>query len=68
MVEAISLYDKAKTLNNDQLRSLIRSGEFKGQTAGLSKNMLQILLSFALQIRLTQWYGHFKRQPDIAQI
>ena len=41
MVEALSLYNKAKTLNNDQLRNLIRSGEFKGQTAGLSKNMLQ---------------------------
>ena len=41
MVETISLYDKAKTLNNDQLRNLIRSGKFKGQTAGLSKNMLQ---------------------------
>ena len=41
MVDALILYNKAKTLNNDQLRSLIRSGEFKGQTAGLSKNMLQ---------------------------
>ena len=41
MVEALSLYNKAKTLNNDQLRNLIRSGEFKGQTSGLSKNMLQ---------------------------
>ena len=25
-------------------------------------------LSFVLQIRLTQWFGHFKRQPDIVQI
>ena len=41
MVEALTLYNKAKTLNNEQLRKLIRSGEFKGQTAGLSKNMLQ---------------------------
>ena len=32
------------------------------------KNMLQTLLSFALQIHLTQWSGHFKRQPGTAQI
>ena len=36
-----NLYEKAKTFNNDQLRALIRSGEYKGQTAGLSQNMLQ---------------------------
>ena len=35
------LYDKAKTFNNERLRAIIRSGEYKGQTAGLSKNMLQ---------------------------
>ena len=41
MVAAHNLYNKAKTLNNNQLRNLIRSGKFKGQTAGLSKNRLQ---------------------------
>ena len=35
------LYDKAKTFSNERLRAIIRSGEYKGQTAGLSKNMLQ---------------------------
>ena len=41
MGEKNGLYDQAKTLNNDQLRILIREEDYKGQTAGLSKNMLQ---------------------------
>ena len=41
MESLLNLYNTAKTLDNDQLRKLIRSGEYKGQTAGLSKNMLQ---------------------------
>ena len=41
MGNVAGLYDKAKTFNNEQLRAIIRSGEYKGQTAGLSKNMLQ---------------------------
>ena len=35
------LYSKAQKLDNDQLRSIIRSEKFKGQTSGLSKNYLQ---------------------------
>ena len=41
MEQLLNLYNKAKRLNNNQLRELIRSGDYKGQTAGLSKNMLQ---------------------------
>ena len=41
MEQLLNLYNKAKRLNNNQLRDLIRSGDYKGQTAGLSKNMLQ---------------------------
>ena len=41
MGNVADLYDKAKTFNNEQLRAIIRSGEYKGQTASLSKNMLQ---------------------------
>ena len=41
MEESLNLYSKAKSLNNHQLREFIRSGNYKGQTAGLSKNMLQ---------------------------
>ena len=41
MEKKSDLYDQAKTLNNDQLRILIREEDYKGQTAGLSKNMLQ---------------------------
>ena len=41
MGQLLNLYNKAKRLNNNQLRELIRSGDYKGQTAGLSKNMLQ---------------------------
>ena len=41
MGQLLNLYNKAKKLNNNQLRDLIRSGNYKGQTAGLSKNMLQ---------------------------
>ena len=41
MEKKSNLYDQAKTLNNDQLRILIREEDYKGQTAGLSKNMLQ---------------------------
>ena len=35
------LYSKAQKLDNDQLRTIIRSEKFKGQTSGLSKNYLQ---------------------------
>ena len=35
------LYSKAQKLDNDQLRSIIRSEKFKGQTSGLSKSYLQ---------------------------
>ena len=41
MEQLLKLYNKAKRLNNNQLRVIIRSGDYKGQTAGLSKNMLQ---------------------------
>ena len=41
MQEIINIYNKARTFNNDKLRVIIRSGEYKGQTSGLSKNMLQ---------------------------
>ena len=41
MNKAFNLYNKAKTLNNNQLRELIRCCNYKGQTAGLSQNMLQ---------------------------
>ena len=35
------IYLEAKNLNNDQLRKIIRSEKFRGQTSGLSKNYLQ---------------------------
>ena len=35
------LYSEAKNLNNDELRKIIRSEKFRGQTSGLSKNYLQ---------------------------
>ncbi len=41
MEKTFNLYNKAKKLNNNQLRELIRCGDYKGQTAGLSQNMLQ---------------------------
>ena len=41
MQDLTNIYNKAKKYNNSQLRAVIRSGEYKGQTAGLSKNMLQ---------------------------
>ena len=41
MEKISNLYNKARTLSNNQLRAIIRSGEYKGQTAGLSQNMLQ---------------------------
>ena len=41
MQELTNIYNKAKTYSNSRLRAVIRSGEFKGQTAGLSQNMLQ---------------------------
>ena len=39
MQDLTNIYNIAKTYNNSQLRAVIRSGEYKGQTAGLSKNM-----------------------------
>ncbi len=41
MEKTFNLYNKAKKLNNNQLRELIRCGDYKGQTASLSQNMLQ---------------------------
>ena len=41
MQDLTNIYNIAKTYNNSQLRAVIRSGEYKGQTAGLFKNMLQ---------------------------
>ena len=41
MEKKLDLYSIAKVLSNDSLRELIRCGDFKYQTAGLSKNMLQ---------------------------
>ena len=41
MEQLLNSYNKAKTLNNYQLRKSIRYGFYIGQTAGLSKNMLQ---------------------------
>ena len=35
------IYTAAQKLDNDQLRKLIRSEKFKGQTSGLAKNFLQ---------------------------
>jgi len=35
------IYLEAKNLNNVQLRKIIRSEKFRGQTSGLSKNYLQ---------------------------
>ena len=35
------LYAKAQKLDNNQLRKLIKSEKFKGQTSGLAKNFLQ---------------------------
>ena len=44
MEKLLNLFNTAKTLSNNQLRELIRSGDYKGQTAGPSKNMLQTTL------------------------
>ena len=41
MTQIENLYKEAQNLNNDQLRKIIRSESFKGQTSGLSKNFLQ---------------------------
>ena len=41
MQNYLDLFSNAKKLNNFQLRKLIRSEKFKGQTSGLSKNFLQ---------------------------
>ena len=35
------LYSRAKNFSNDELRKIIRSEKFRGQTSGLSKNYLQ---------------------------
>jgi len=35
------IYSEAQKLDNDQLRNLIRSEKFRGQTSGLAKNFLQ---------------------------
>ena len=35
------IYSEARKLDNDQLRTLIRSEKFGGQTSGLAKNFLQ---------------------------
>ena len=41
MQDLTNIYNIAKTYNNSQLRAVIRSVEYKGQTAGLSKIMLR---------------------------
>ena len=33
MEQLVNLYNKAKTLNNNQLRKLIRSGDYIGQNS-----------------------------------
>ena len=61
MGQLLNLYNKAKRLNNNQLRELIRSGDYKGQTAGLSKNMLQTNLIILEKI-LTRFYNFLSKK------
>ena len=63
MEKTFNLYNKAKKLNNNQLRELIRCGDYKGQTAGLSQNMLQTnLIILEKKIRFTL-YGFLSKKP-----
>ena len=58
MEKTFNLYNKAKTLNNNQLRELIRCGDYKGQTAGLSQNMLQTnLIILEKNTLYTLWFS-----------
>ena len=61
MEQLLNLYKKAKKLNNIQLIELIRSGDYKGQTAGLSKNMLQTNLIILEKI-LTRFYNFLSKK------
>jgi uncharacterized protein YcsI (UPF0317 family) len=58
MEKTFNLYNKAKKLNNNQLRELIRCGDYKGQTAGLSQNMLQTnLIILEKNTLYTLWFS-----------
>ena len=58
MEKTFNLYNKAKKLNNNQLRELIRCGDYNGQTAGLSQNMLQTnLIILEKNTLYTLWFS-----------
>ena len=58
MEKTFNLYNKAKKLNNNQLRELIRCGYYKGQSAGLSQNMLQTnLIILEKNTLYTLWFS-----------
>ena len=63
MEKNLDLYTKAKTYNNNKLRKLIRCGDFKGQTAGLSKNMLQTNLIILEQKYALDFMVFCQRNP-----
>ena len=63
MQDHTNIYDIAKTYNNSQLRAVIRSGDYKGQTAGLSKNMLQTNLIILEQKNALDFMIFCQRNP-----
>ena len=63
MQDLTNIYNIAKTYNNSQLRAVIRSGEYKGQTAGLSKNMLQTNLIILEQKNALDFMIFCQRNP-----
>ena len=63
MQDLTNIYNIAKTYNNSQLRAVIRSGEYRGQTAGLSKNMLQTNLIILEKKKCFRFYDILSEKP-----
>ena len=57
------IYSKAQKLDNDELRTLIRSEKFKGQTSGLATNFLQTNLIILDKIHALNFMIFCQRNP-----
>ena len=57
------IYSKAQKLDNNQLRTLIRSEKFGGQTSGLAKNFLQTNLIILDKMHALDFMIFCQRNP-----
>ena len=57
------IYSEARKLNNDQIRTLIRSEKFGGQTSGLAKNFLQTNLIILDKMHALDFMIFCQRNP-----